>query len=414
MSLYNAKDEDGDIVQYKWWYFDLNDPDERLGIQITENPFAQITIGTLGKEGEKVEYGFGAEVTDSDNLKTSSVDILATDRIPTIEVVNGANELPVAKFNVNTTSIFAGDEITFTSASSDPDGTITKYIWDFEGNGFGNDEPTDKSVIKYAYTAKNLQGYNVRLKVIDDKGGESISDPITIYVDSTAKAPTASFTYQVVEGSSGKKIQFTNTSEVDEEAGARIISYIWDFDTNSLLVTADSNGDGIIDNDVDSQLEDPQRLYTTDGIYDVILTITDNQGNVDSHTEKIIIPMVEAAPEEVVVGEMPEPDTGLTAILLVDPIPANDGNIYLSDDSGSVTFDFSLSEGAIAYYIFDKNIHFDTDGNGIKNDDEDFKTSLPGTWKTNFEKEWGKTVVKLTVTDIYGNENSTTQEIKFQ
>ncbi|MFH1533416.1 MAG: PKD domain-containing protein [Nitrospirota bacterium] len=412
MSAFNAKDEDGDIVQYKWWYFDLDDPDEPLGVQITENPFAQVTIGTLGKENEKVEYGFGLEVTDSDNLKTSSKDTLSTDRVPTIEVVNGPNEPPVAKFNVNTTSVFAGDEVTFTSSSSDPDGTIVKYIWDFEGDGFGNDEPTDKSVMKYAYTTKNLQGYNARLKVVDDKGGEIISDPITIYVDSTAKVPIASFIYQVIEGSSGMKIQFTNTSEVDEDAGARILSYIWDFDTNSLLVSADSNGDGIIDNDTDSQQENPQRLYTTDGIYDVKLTITDNQGNSNSSIETVSVPIV--APLEVVVTPEEEPDTGLIAVLLSDPIPANDGFVYLSEDSGSVTFDFSSSEGAIAYYIFDKNIHFDTDGNGITNDDEDFKTSLPGTWKTNFEKEWGKTVVKLTVTDIYGNDNSTTQEIKFQ
>ena len=78
-----------------------------------------------------------------------------------------------------------------------------------------------------------------------------------------------------------------------------------------------------------------------------------------------------------------------------------------------MTFDFSKSEGAISYYIIDKNIYFDTDGNGIKNDDQDFKTTLPGTWKTNFEKAWGNTAAKLTVIDIYQNESSVTQEIKF-
>jgi PKD repeat protein len=503
MSAFNAKDEDGEIVQYKWWYYDLNDPDEPLGIQITENPSAQVVIGTLGKEGDEVEYGFGLEVTDSDNMKTSSTDTLASDRIPTIEVVNGANDLPIAKFNVSTTSIFAGDELSFTSASSDPDGTIVKYIWDFEGDGFGNDEPTDKSVVKYAYTSKNLQGYNSRLKVVDDKGGESISDPITIYVDSIATPPIASFIYEVIEGSSGKKIQFTDTSEFDADAGARILSYIWDFDTNSVLASADSNGDGVIDNDTDSKLENPQRLYTSNGMYDVKLTITDNQGNEDSYIETLSIPLA-APPEAAFSYEIAEdmvifrsdstadsekgavieslvwdfdtssaltsadsdgdgdksndqdsileaptftyelpgtyevkltvtdnrgvtdtiakaidvgeavPDTGLVAILLSDVIPANDAVVYLPGDEGSVTFDFSQSEGAIAYYILDKNIHFDTDGNGVKNDDQDFKTSLPGTWKTNFMKEWGKTVVKLTVTDIYGNDHSTTQEIKFQ
>ncbi len=414
MKVYGDKDEDGDIVQYKWWYFDVNDPDEPMGIQLTQNPFAKVTIGTNGKEDEKMTYGFGLEITDTDNMKVSSTYILDAERIPTIEVTNGPNELPEAKFNVNTTSTFTGDEVTFTSSSSDSDGTIVSYIWDFEGDGFGNNEPTEKSTIKYAYTEKNLQGYDVKLKVIDDKGGEVISNPITIYVDSTAQQPTASFEYQVMEGSGGMKIQFTNTSEVDEEAGARIISNKWDFDTASSLGTADSDGDGIKDNDTDSQLEDPQRLYTSDGVYDIKLTITDSQGNADEFIQTIAIPILESPITEPV----PEPDdtpSDLVSVLLSDPIPdLNDGYVYLSGDSGSVTLDFSQSQGSVAYYIFDKNINFDTDGNGIKNDDQDFKTSLPGTWKTNFEKEWGKTVVKLTVTDIYGNEDSTTQEIKFQ
>jgi len=414
MKVYGDKDEDGDIVQYKWWYFDMNDPDEPMGIQLTQNPLAKVTIGTNGKEGEKIIYGFGLEITDTDNMKVSSTHILDAERTPTIEVTNGPNELPTAKFSVNTTSTFTGDEVTFSSSSSDSDGTIVSYIWDFEGDGFGNDEPTENPTIKYAYTEKNLQGYDVKLKVIDDKGGEVISDPITIYVDSTAKQPTASFEYQVIEGSSGMKIQFTNTSEVDEEAGAKILSDKWDFDTNSQLATADSDGDGIKDNDTDSQLENPQRLYTSDGVYDVKLTITDSQGNVDEFTQTITIPILEPLTTE----PIPEPDdtpSDLVSVLLSDPIPdLNDGYVYLSGDSGSVTFDFSQSQGSVAYYIFDKNINFDTDGNGIKNDDQDFKTSLPGTWKTNFEKEWGKIVVKLTVTDIYGNEDSTTQEIKFQ
>ena len=62
----------------------------------------------------------------------------------------------------------------------------------------------------------------------------------------------------------------------------------------------------------------------------------------------------------------------------------------------------------------DKNIYLDSDKDGVANNDEDFKTTLPGTWKTNFEKAYGKTIVKLTVKDIYGNSDSTTIEIKFK
>ncbi|MBD3360293.1 PKD domain-containing protein [Candidatus Peregrinibacteria bacterium] len=510
MRLFNAEDEDGEIVKYKWWYFDVNDPDEPLGIQITQIPNAKLTIGTFGREDEEITYSFGVEVTDSDNISVTSGDLLEPEQIPEITVTNGPNELPVAKFNVDSTSVFTGDTISFTSSSEDPDGQIEEYIWDLEGDGFFNNTPTENATIEHSYSEKNLEGYPVRLKVVDDKGGEAVSDPINIYVDSLAEPPTAAFKFEVIPGSAGKKIQFINNSTADEESGAEILNYKWDFDTASNLDTADSDGDGIKDNDVDSQAENPERLYVETGTYTIKLTVTDNQGNTDEVTHTLTIPMadpptaaftydivngqvqfnnnstadtdrgaviteyewdfdtsvdsdgdgtpdndtdsVEEEPihdypsvniyqakltvidnlgssDEVInpvditslapgpvtePGLAPEQETGLSAVLKIDPAPRSDGIVYLQGESGSATLDFSDSTGPIAYYVLDKNIYYDTDGNGIKNDDQDFKTSLPGTWKTNFEKEWGKTEVKLTVVDLYENSDFVTQEIKFE
>ncbi|MBT4917782.1 PKD domain-containing protein [Candidatus Peregrinibacteria bacterium] len=506
VKAHGADDADGSIIQYRWWYFDVDDPDEQLGVQITKGSSARLVIGTTGKEGKKVTYGFGLEVTDSENKTVSSYDILAEAQVPTIQVENGPNELPEAKFNVDTTTVFAGDAVRFTSASSDPDGTLVEYIWDVEGDGFHNNEPTDQSTLDFTYTIRDLEGYDVRLKVRDDKGGEDISEPITIYVDSLAEEPTAAFSYTVIEGSAGKKLRFSNNSEADDSAGAEIISYIWDFDTDSNLDSADTNGDGDATNDADSQAFEPERLYTEYGTYTIKLTVTDNQGNQDEVERTVQIPLadppVAAFTYQVINGEvifqnnstadtesgaeideyiwdfdtasklttadsdgdgvkdndtdsdLPEPTkkystpgiykvkltvvdsngsedsvvnvvdaTGegtsggtspdLQAALTTDPLPSNDGAVSLSGSEGSVKFDFTMSEGAISYYVIDKNIYFDTDGNGIKNDDQDFKSTFPGTWKTNFEKVWGKTVVKLTVIDIYENESSVTQEIKF-
>ena len=506
VKAHNADDEDGEIIQYRWWYYDVDDPDEQLGVQITKGPTARVIVGTTGKEGKESTYGFGLEITDSENKTTQSEDVLQEAQIPKVTVTNGPNELPTAKFNVDTTSVFTGDSVRFTSASKDPDGTILEYIWDIEGDGFHNNEPTEASTLDYAYSIRDMEGYDVRLKVRDDKGGESISDIITIYVDSLAEPPAAAFNYEVVENSYGKKIQFTNNSEVDEDSGAEIISFVWDFDTESDFSTADSNGDGDLGNDTDSQAESPARLYTEYGEYTVKLTVTDNQGNSDEVERTMKIPLadppVAAFTYQVVNGQvifqnnstadvvsgamvkeyiwdfdtasqLPNADSDgdgvkdndidsdleapvktysiagiykvmltvidnsgskdsvvnvvdtsevgvspgtsgdLVAALITNPLPSSDGIVQLAGAEGSVTFDFSKSEGAISYYIIDKNIYFDTDGNGIKNDDQDFKTTLPGTWKTNFEKAWGKTASKLTVIDIYENESSVTQEIKF-
>ena len=84
--VYGAEDPDGQIVQYKWWYFDaVEDPlsSNPMGIQITEGETAQLTIGTNGAEGEEKTYGFGLEVTDSDNQKFSKTNA------PELTVTNG-------------------------------------------------------------------------------------------------------------------------------------------------------------------------------------------------------------------------------------------------------------------------------------------------------------------------------------
>ncbi|MFA6305549.1 MAG: PKD domain-containing protein [Candidatus Gracilibacteria bacterium] len=517
LKVYGAEDRDGELSQYRWWYFDVDDPQEPLGMQITQTPETKITIGTNGKEGREVEYGFGVELTDNDNAKTSSKDILTEEQTPKLKVKNGPNEPPVAKFKVSATKVFTGDKTVFTSASTDSDGSIISYIWDFEGDGFFNNPPTKDSVVEHTYSNKNLNGYDVRLKVIDDKGGEAVSGPVKLYVDSLSKPPKAAFKYNVVDGSNGKKVKFINNSTADAETGAKIAKYIWDFDADSNLQTADSDGDGKKDNDTDSAAKDPERLYTEQGTFTVKLTVVDSNGTSDSVLNAIMIPMAarpkaaftytamadgiyfknnsiadkeksatiekniwdfdtsldsdgdgvsdndldssdkepvhiyekagkytvklrvkdnQGNSDEVVnsvdtsSGPLPEiteitlpgatgitgtqAGTSIKAVLETTPKSAEDNTVYLSGDTGVVTFNFSNSQGNIASYSIDKNIYFDTDGNGIKTDDNDFKTQLPGTWKTNFDKAWGQTVVKLTVTDIYGNINTVTKEIKFK
>ncbi|MCX6734847.1 MAG: PKD domain-containing protein [Candidatus Peregrinibacteria bacterium] len=513
MKVYGANDPDGQIVKYKWWYFDIKNPDQKFGVQITTAPTAKLTIGTRGKEGDEINYGFGLEVTDSDGLTYSNEEAIQQGQVAKLDVVNGANALPTAKFSVNNTSVFAGDKVTFSSSSTDPDGKIFQYIWDFEGDGFFNDEPTDQSSVEHVYTKINKAGYDVRLKVIDDKGGESISEPIKVHVDSLAKPPVAGFTFASIPGSDGLKIKFTNTSTADTKAGAEILSYQWDYDTDSLLPTADSNGDGNKTNDIDSQAKDPERLYGEKNTYKVKLTVTDSQGNKDEVINALKIPMANppqvsftstvkdgqvvftnTSKGDVASGSIitkniwdfdvntdsdgdgkkdndndsalkdptfayPKPGTykvkltvidnqggvasvsndvvftanssqpvnnptgtqagaatsgTLKAVLFSDPAPTADGAIYLTGTSGTIKFDFSKSAGAVQYYIIDKNIYFDTDGDGDKTNDQDFKTSLPGTWSTNFDKSWGQDVLKLTVTDIYGNKSFVTQEIKFK
>ncbi len=549
MRVYGAEDPDGQIVQYKWWYFDADDPSEELGIQITREPVAKLTIGTRGPEGQEVTYGFGLEVTDNSDLTYSNQDQIDEGDFPDIKVKNGKNTLPVAKFDASTTSASVGDTIRFTSSSTDEDGEIETYIWDFEGDGFFNNEPTEDAAVEHIYDKKNKEGYLVKLKVIDDKGGETTSESIKVSVDSTAQPPTAAFTYKVIDGSKGMKIQFNDKSTVPNDDDSSIIGYRWDFDAAPNSETADTNGDGTKDNDVESSDRNPTRLYTKAAIYKVKLTVTDNQGNVDEVINDVKIPLADppiaaftskvidgkvafqnnSTPDpnsdatlekyiwdfdvdselvsadsdgdgesdndndsellnpvfqyeqpgtynvklividsqgnrdevthEVVAGRAPatgatlggsttttggstgtsSPAAGassgtgtstgtqpgsspaqpassqnLRAVLQTTPVPAADGVIYLPGITGSIRFVFSSSLGNIASYTIDKNTLFDTDGNGVADDDKDFQSNLAGAWTTNFEKAWGRIVVRLTVKDSQGNQDTEDIEIKFQ
>jgi len=277
-----AQDADGQIVQYKWWYYDANkppSPDERLGLQITTTNTAVLTIGTRGLEGEKPKYSFGVEMTDNDNLTVSTDAQNDNQKLnimpPLVQVTNGPNKAPVARFTVDRTSVNVGDTVNFSSTSFDPDagGGIQEYKWDF-GDGTKGE---NKASVSHIYQKANVDGYKVKLTVVDNNFSEATSDTVRIFVDAQAQPPVPGFTSAQVPGS--KTINFTNTSTADEAAGATITKYSWDFN-----VAVDSNGDGKSDNDIDSGDQNPSTTYADYGIYRAKLTVEDSQGQSRSVT----------------------------------------------------------------------------------------------------------------------------------
>lgn len=409
MKVYGAEDPDGRITQYRWWYFDINDPDNELGSMITTVDNAQMTIGTNGPEGAEIEYGLGVELTDNDNLTYSSNELYDTNIVPKVKVVNGPNELPVAKFSVNATKVFLGDSLTFTSTSNDPDGNIVAYIWDLEGDGFYNNPATESATIEHIYDSKNLKGFDVRLKVRDDKGGEAVSPIVKVYVDAKSVPPEADFEFEFPDKENKLKVQFKDTSKADSEVNAKISKTLWDFDINT-----DSSGDMIRNNDIDARTSEPLWTFEKYGIYKVKLQVVDSLGESSEIVKDVVIgdvtsvyePGIESTDEEetVVVTDL----RPVKAVLDMSPE-------YLTGNSGIVIFDFSKSEGPIKYYSIDKNINFDSaPTNGVKDDDFDFITDKAGTWQTNFDKSWGDIEVKLTVTREDGEKDSVSKKIIFK
>jgi chitodextrinase len=95
---------------------------------------------------------------------------------------------PIASFIPSTPSPVVDEEITFNATSSyDPDGTITKYEWNF---GDGNTNETTEPIISHSYV---LAGeYTVNLTVTDDEGATSSTSQL-VNVPSPCFIATAAY-----------------------------------------------------------------------------------------------------------------------------------------------------------------------------------------------------------------------------
>ncbi len=464
----DAIDEDGKITLYKAWYYDMEDSAEALGTVISQSSSFTLTLNTKGEEGDSKEYGFAVEVTDNDNQTVASEDELDESAIPSLEVTNGPNDTPVANFSVDRSTVFLGDEITFSSTSYDPDGEIVSYTWDLEGDGFYNNEAQKSASLTYTFDQVYREGVDVSLKVEDSAGATAVSDPVRIYIDSKSEAPEAAFKWVLT----GKTVGFEDHSVADTKNGARITAYFWDFDlskdssgngkpdddidsdqpnpsftyedfgdetvrltvidssgqkdeltqvvsvmdaekpkalftfeVNDQEVTfthqsivdpdldlktitwdfnlnEDTDGDGNPENDVDSEKKNPVHQYSSYGDYTITLTIADSIGQTSTHNESITLR---------------DPSETLVAELNSTPEPNRLGQIRLTGDSGDITFYFSSTGGTgNPEYRIDKNIFIDSDGDGIRDNDVDFRASRPGSARFTFFKADGQTVAKLT------------------
>ncbi len=149
--------------------------------------------------------------------------------------------------------------VTFDDFSSDPDpdGSITAWEWDL---GDGTITTTQHPTHTYAAGGS----YNVTLTATDNEGAsDAISQQVTL--SGGNQSPTADFSYI----SSGLVVTFTNTSH---DPDGSLAAWNWNFgDGNSSLAY------------------DPVFTYTIPGTYDVLLTVTDDQGASDTLGQQVTV-----------------------------------------------------------------------------------------------------------------------------
>ena len=308
----------GDITRYSWDF----DGD---GVADSLVPEAQFTFQNPGTYSVTLTVG-GPGGEDSTTAQIQ---------------VNQAAVAPVASIRAQPMSGDAPLTVNFLSIST---GDITRYSWDFDGDGVA-----DSLVPEAQFTFQNPGTYSVTLTV-GGPGGEN-STTAQIQVNQAAVAPVASIRAQPMSGDAPLTVNFLSISTGD------ITRYSWDFD-----------GDGV----ADSLVPEAQFTFQNPGTYSVTLTVG-GPGGEDSTTIEILVNEILTAP---------------TASFVAEPMIGN----------APLTVNFtSTSTGDISAFAWDFN------GDGVPDSTQpiaSFMFQNPGTYN-----------VSLMVTGP-GGQNSTTAQIQ--
>ncbi|MFB6178746.1 MAG: PKD domain-containing protein [Halorientalis sp.] len=276
----NSSDPDGPIASYNWTFGDNATATGATPVHTYSSPGTYTVNLTVTDD---------SGITDTDHL-TITVD---------------SNSPPTASATANRTSVITDDPIAFDgTGSSDSDGSISTYQWDF-----GDNATATGATPTHAYGSSG--NYTVALTVTDDKGATA-TDTLEVTVGSNA-APTASASSNRTTVVTNQAIGFDGTGSSDSDGS--ISSYQWDFGDNATATGAT-----------------PTHEYSSSGNYTVTLTVTDNDGATGTDTLALSV----------------DANTAPTATATANQTTATVNETISFDGSGSAD-----SDGSIVSYQWD-------------------------------------------------------------
>ncbi|WP_353633239.1 PKD domain-containing protein (plasmid) [Halobacterium sp. NMX12-1] len=235
----DSTDPDGTVTTYEW---DL-DADGSV-----EDSGATTTV-SFPDDGE---YPVTLAVVDDNGTeRATATNVTVLNRPP--EAAAGANESDPT----------VGAPVTFDAIDSlDPDGTVTTYEWDLDGDGgFERDGATATA----SFDEPGEQ--TVRVRVTDDDGA---TNETTVTVDVNA-LPSAA----IDAGSpvyTGELAPTSGAASADRDG--TIERYEWDVDSDGAAERTGVNG---------------SVSFADDGVYEVSLTVTDDDGATDTTTANVTV-----------------------------------------------------------------------------------------------------------------------------
>jgi PKD repeat protein len=214
------------------------------------------------------------------------------------------------------------------SNSSDPDGTIKKYEWDFEDNGTYDWSSTTTGATIHIYSAGS---YTARLRITDDDGATT-TDTVSITVNPAPPPPNIPPTADARVGSApnptGTSVTVTEGATVyfdgstySSDSDGTITKYEWNFNGGSYDWSSTTTGKTTY-------------IYSA-GSYTAMLQVTDDDGVTATDTVSITV-----NPAPVLIASITSP---------------SDGQLFLQ--GASVAFSGSVSGGIPPYtYSWSSNL----------------------------------------------------------
>ncbi|HEC76859.1 MAG TPA: PKD domain-containing protein [Thermoplasmatales archaeon] len=196
------------------------------------------------------------------------------------EPYGGINQSPRAVFDWEPYEPQVGETITFDASDSyDPDGYITGYRWDWNGDGTWDTGWLSSPYATYSYSDAGT--YRVKLQVKDNDGATDIQRQYIEVIEGPNQPPVADFTWNPANPKVGETVTFDASASYDPDGN--IVLYEWDW-----------NSDGIYD---ESDCE-PIATYAwgSEGNYGVTLRVTDDDGDADIITKVVSIGMENQPP----------------------------------------------------------------------------------------------------------------------
>lgn len=300
-----SSDPDGEVVGYGW---DFGDGATGSGVAVSH------TFAAAGS------YEVNLVVEDGEGATDVQV------RTVTVELSNAD---PVAAFSFECTDTACSFDA---SPSSDSDGVIENYAWDF---GDGSSSAGASPVVEHSYAVDGE--YLVILTVEDDRGATGqASSTITVTSEPANEAPVADFSFTCAE----LVCEFDASASHDPDGS--IEQYLWTFGASE---STESGG----------PLK--EHAYEASGYYTVTLEVTDDLGATATTETTVYVPPVSVVIE---LSATAHKDKGTKSVSLswsgastAQVEVLRDGALLttIGNDGAYVDSDISNREKALRYQI---------------------------------------------------------------